>query len=93
MSSERVIPGAGEGAVFLEVFGVESTKVVNRNCPNEDVPPAMTLAWPPDIDAILILRSVLPLSSHRVVCVFAALPPARDVMERAESLGANLGLW
>jgi len=64
-SAEGAGREAGEGAVVLEAFGVESTKVVSRNCPNDDVPPDMTLAWPPLSVAILICT--LSVSYHRIV--------------------------
>jgi len=44
LSPEGAFRWTGEGAVVLEAFGVESIKVVSRNCPNDDVPPDTTLA-------------------------------------------------
>ena len=63
-SPEGTVRVTGEGAVVLEDFGVESTKVVRRNCPNDDVPPDITLDWPPV--SVAILCCTLSVSYHRI---------------------------
>ncbi len=63
-SPEGAFRETGEGAVVLEDFGVESTKVVSRNCPNDAVPPDITLAWPPD--SVAILCCTLSVSYNRI---------------------------
>ena len=63
-SLEGTVRETGEGAVVLEDLGVESTKVVSRNCPNDDVPPDITLAWPPP--SVAILCCALSVSYHRI---------------------------
>jgi hypothetical protein len=71
-----IVRGTGEAILVLGGFGVESTKVVSRNCPNDDVPPAITLACPPAMEAIFAINPALLLSSFRVCILNDARPHA-----------------